>query len=184
MEQYTGKTFAKISTIAKGYYADCLFEDAILPNSDFSGMRFENCSFIRCDLSSANLTNTAFQEVQFKDCKLLGMPFDRCSAFLFSVAFRNCVLNYSVFFKRKMKQTSFMDCALKECDFSGAELQESSFVGCDLDLSRFDQSNLEKCDFSEARNYDIDPEINKIKGARFASQELHGLLRKYGIIVS
>jgi len=184
MEQHTGKTFSKISTLAKGHYADCLFEDASLSNADFSGMRFENCSFLRCDLSSANLTNTAFQEVQFKDCKLLGMPFDRCSAFLFSVSFKNCVLNYSVFFRRKMKQTSFVDCALKECDFSAAELQESSFSGCDLELSRFDQSQLEKCDFTEARNYDIDPESNKIKGARFSSQEIHGLLRKYGIIVS
>ena len=43
------------------------------------------------------------------------------------------------------------------------------------------QSHMEKSDFRGAFNYSIDPELNKLKGARFSAAGLGGLLGKYGI---
>ena len=40
---------------------------------------------------------------------------------------------------------------------------------------------LEKADFRGAFNYSLDPELNRIKGARFSPAGLAGLLGKYGI---
>ena len=45
----------------------------------------------------------------------------------------------------------------------------------------FENTILEKADFRTAYNYAIDPEINKIKRARFSSFGVAGLLQKYDI---
>jgi hypothetical protein len=47
----------------------------------------------------------------------------------------------------------------------------------------FDRTGLEKADFREALNFRIDPETNRIKGARFDLDGLPGLLVKWGIKV-
>jgi uncharacterized protein YjbI with pentapeptide repeats len=70
-----------------------------------------------------------------------------------------------------------------EVDFSQADLSGASFMGSDMSGTVFDRSNLEKADFREAVNYQIDPEINKVKGAKFDLEGLPGLLGKWGIKV-
>jgi len=47
----------------------------------------------------------------------------------------------------------------------------------------FSRNNLSGVDFRTASNFAIDPEDNKMKGAKFSSENLEGLLKKYGIIV-
>ena len=47
----------------------------------------------------------------------------------------------------------------------------------------FDNSNLEKVDFTTAFNFSIDPEINRIKKAKFSLAGVLGLLNKYDIII-
>ena len=39
-------------------------------------------------------------------------------------------------------------------------------------------------DFTTAHNYSIDPEINKIKKAKFSLSQLPGLLDKYDIVIN
>ena len=81
----------------------------------------------------------------------------------------------------KMKKTNFTKCSLKEVDFEEADLSSANFNNCDLYNTRFINTNLEKTDFCTATNYTFDPEINKIKGARFAYSGISGLLAKYNI---
>ena len=47
----------------------------------------------------------------------------------------------------------------------------------------FDQTILIKADLSSAKNFNIDPEMNRIKGAKFSKEGLAGLLKKYDIKV-
>jgi hypothetical protein len=47
----------------------------------------------------------------------------------------------------------------------------------------FEGTNLEKTDFRSAFNYSLDPEINRMKKARFSLPGVTGLLGKYGIEV-
>jgi hypothetical protein len=49
--------------------------------------------------------------------------------------------------------------------------------------ARFEESNLERADFRTASHYSIDPEMNKLKGAKFSLLGIPGLLDKYGIII-
>jgi len=49
--------------------------------------------------------------------------------------------------------------------------------------SIFDNSVLEKTDFTTASNYSIDPEINRIKKAKFSLPAVVGLLNKYDIVI-
>lgn len=83
----------------------------------------------------------------------------------------------------KMKNTIFSECSIKEVDFSSADLTGSSFLNCDLSRSLFQHTIVEKVDFRSAINFSIDPEINRIKNARFSSAGIIGLLDKYQIII-
>jgi uncharacterized protein YjbI with pentapeptide repeats len=111
----------------------------------------------------------------------MGIEFGAASDFLFSASFENCQLDYSSFVRKKMKKTNFIDCFLKEVDFTEADLTASSFKNCDLSNAVFRQTILEKVDFTTARNYVLDPEVNKIKKAKFSFPDVAGLLTKYNI---
>jgi uncharacterized protein YjbI with pentapeptide repeats len=80
-----------------------------------------------------------------------------------------------------MKNTTFQHSRLHEVDFSDCDLTLSVFDECDLAHAKFENSILEKVDFRTATNYSFDPEINRIKKARFSLLGVAGLLRKYDI---
>jgi uncharacterized protein YjbI with pentapeptide repeats len=112
---------------------------------------------------------------------MLGLHFEDCSDFLFAVHFDKCILNLSSFFKQKLKKTKFKECSLHEVDFTEADLGNASFDNCDLAGAKFEKSNLEKADLSTSFNYSIDPELNRIKKAKFSIAGITGLLDKYDI---
>jgi uncharacterized protein YjbI with pentapeptide repeats len=130
------------------------------------------------------MKSTALRDVTFLNCKLLGVRFDECNEFLFSVHFENCMLKFSSFHKLKLKQTRFQTCNLQEVDLAEADLTGSVFETCDLQRTLFDHTNLEKVDFRSSFNYSIDPEKNRIKKAKFSHEGAWGLLDKYDIEIS
>jgi uncharacterized protein YjbI with pentapeptide repeats len=70
---------------------------------------------------------------------------------------------------------------LQETDFTEADLTASLFDDCDLNRAVFYNTNLEKANFCSAFNYTFDPELNRIKKARFSRLGVIGLLEKYNI---
>ena len=167
--------------LIKGDYENCIFNNCIFSNSDLSEINFIDCEFNNCDLSIIKINNTAFRNVKFKDSKLLGVHFEDCNDFLFSVNFIACQLNLSSFYKRTLKKVRFIDCFLKEVDFTEANLTSSVFENCDLSGAMFVNSVLEKTDFRSSYNYSIDPELNRISKAKFSIPGIVGLLNKYNI---
>jgi uncharacterized protein YjbI with pentapeptide repeats len=127
------------------------------------------------------LTGTSLKTVHFKDCKLLGIHFNLCADFLFSVSFQDCVLDYSSFANKKMPKTKFASCSMKEVSFIGTNLTNSSFENCNLDNAIFNDTQLAGVDFKTAYNYKIDPEYNPMRKAKFSTQGIVGLLDKYDI---
>jgi uncharacterized protein YjbI with pentapeptide repeats len=97
------------------------------------------------------------------------------------LGFEVCNLNLSSFYKLKLKNMRFVNCTLHEVDFTEADLTASLFENCDLQRTLFANTNLEKADFRTAFNYSIDPELNRIKKARFSMPGVLGLLSKYNI---
>jgi len=169
--------------LTKGAYEQCTFFQCIFTNSDLSNIIFVECEFVECDLSMANVSGTAFQDSSFTNCKLLGLHFEHCNDLLFSVNFKECVLNLSSFYKCSLKRSIFMDCNLQETDFTESDMTGSILQGCDLSGAIFDHTILEKADLRRSFNFSIDPELNRIRRSKFSAGEIIGLLGKYDITI-
>ena len=172
---YSGKKSSKLE------FANCIFNNCNFSKADLSNDDFMDCHFKGCNFSLAVMENTGIKNSQFTGCKLMGIDFSRCNNFNFSASFENCPLDYCSFFRKKMKKTSFIDCSLKETDFTETDLSMAIFKNCDLLNACFMHSVLEKTDFRTAKNYVLDPEMNKIKKAKFSLAGIAGLLAKYDI---
>jgi uncharacterized protein YjbI with pentapeptide repeats len=70
---------------------------------------------------------------------------------------------------------------MHEVEFIQTDLTDSLFENCDLSGAIFENAVLEKADFRTAFNYSINPELNRMKKAKFALHGISGLLHKYGI---
>ena len=179
------KTFEKVDWINKRInhreFEDCTFKNCDFTNSDFSNNSFMDCEFIDCNLAMIDLTATSLKTVGFKNCKLLGIHFNKCTDFLFSVTFHDCVIDYSSFANKKMPKTKFNSCSMKEVTFTGSNLTQSTFDNCNLENAVFNDTLLAGVDFTSAYNYKIDPEFNPMKKAKFSMQGIPGLLDKYDI---
>ena len=178
---FTDKTFDRNDSLALGEYENCTFNNGNFSDSDFSNYKFSDCTFTNCNLSLTKLDKTAFRGVKFIDCKMLGLRFDTCHDFGLSVSFDGCQLNHSSFYKKKIKKTVFKNSQLQEIDFVEADLTSAIFDNCNLERATFDQTILENADFRTSHNYSIDPEINRIKKAKFSIMGVAGLLEKYDI---
>lgn len=178
---FQDKTFDRINSLTKGEYENCAFTNADLASSDLSEFKFIHCSFVGCNLSLARIDRTAFQDVTFKDCKMLGLRFDACSEFGLAFQFEGCQFNDCSFYKRKIKKTVFRRCQLQSVDFVEADLSGAVFDDCDLAQALFERTLLEKADLRTAYNYSIDPEANRIKKAQFSTAGISGLLKKYDV---
>jgi len=173
----------KIDLLSEVEFDNCTFINCNFSGLDLSNRSFYESEFLDCDLSNVRLLNTAFQEVSFNNCKLLGLRFDECKPFLLAFSFDSCTLNYSSFYQLKIPKTSFKGSTLLEVDFTEADLQYANFDTCDLSAALFDNTILENADFRDSRNFNIHPEANYIRNAKFSADSLLGLLFKYEIHV-
>ncbi|MEQ6121741.1 pentapeptide repeat-containing protein [Reichenbachiella sp. MALMAid0571] len=162
-------------------YDGCTFNRCNFLNSDLSHSIFLECTFNDCDLSMSQLKNTSLKDVTFKNCKLLGLDFSDCNQFLLQLSFTDCNLNLALFYQLKLKGTKFKNCSLHEADFTETDLTSSVFDNCDFTRAVFGNTVLEKSDLRTSYNYSIDPEINRIKKAKFSVHGAIGLLDRYDI---
>jgi uncharacterized protein YjbI with pentapeptide repeats len=112
---------------------------------------------------------------------MLGLNFDTCNEFGLSFGFENCLLNYASFYKTKIKKTIFRNSQLQETDFTECDLTGALFDNCDLARAVFSYTIIEKTDFRTSCNYSFDPEINRMKKAKFSLPAVLRLLDKYHI---
>jgi uncharacterized protein YjbI with pentapeptide repeats len=180
-------TFAKIDyseqKLSDHEFDSCTFINCNFSKSDLSNSDFLDCTFKECSFTGVKLNDTGLKNVSFIGCKLLGVDFTKCKDFLLSFNFEGCSLDYSTFLRKKIKNTLFKDCSIKEADFTETDLTASGFLNCDLSRTVFMHTVLEKVDFRSANNYSIDPELNRVKKAKFSSSGIPGLLEKYQIII-
>ena len=185
---HEGKTFEGIDfTVERPTareFAGCVFINCNFSKANLANDDFVDCQFRACNLSLATLDNACLKNIQFTGCKMVGIDFSRCNNFNFSVSFHDCPLDYCSFFQKKMKKTVFNNCSMKECDFTETDLTQAAFAGCDLQQAIFMRSVLEKADFRTAIHYTIDPDLNRIKKAKFSLAGIEGLLHKYELDIS
>ena len=180
---FQNKTFTKIDVVTAADYEDCRFDSCNFSNAALKGYHFSDCVFLQCNLTMANILGTAFREVLFQHCKLLGVHFSDVNAFGLAMHFEHCVLNLCSFYKLKLKSTKFIGCSLRETDFTETDLTDAVFADCDLTKAVFDQTILSGADLRSAHHFSINPTTNKLKGAKFSSTGLSGLVNQLGIII-
>jgi uncharacterized protein YjbI with pentapeptide repeats len=181
------KKFEKINftekPLALADYEGCSFVNCNFSDSNLSQMHFSDCEFRNCNLTATNLNGAVLHGVKFFDCKLMGVHFETCNVVLFVVSFEGCILNLSSFYQLKVKNTVFKKCILNETDFTGADLSNAVFDHCDMANAIFENTVLEKADLRTSFNYSIDPDINRIKKAKFSLPGVIALLAKYDIVI-
>lgn len=179
------KTFDKgdfvQSSLATGEYENCTFLNCNFSNADLSNMLFIECEFVDCNLSLAKLTKTVFRDVKFRGNKMLALRFEDCDKFGLAFSFDNCNLNNCSFYQTKLKNITFKNSQIHEVDFTECDLTGSLFDNCDLSGATFERTIIEKADLRTSFNYSIDPDLNRIKKAKFSLNGIAGLLGKYDI---
>ena len=184
---FDSETFVKVDftqqQIKKGEYDNCTFENCNFENVHASNIQFVECEFVNCNFSNAIVKATAFKDVVFDHCKMIGVKYNECDSFLLQLKFISCQLDFSSFYQLKIPNTVFIDCNLEEVDFSEANLQQSEFDSCNLKNAIFEGTNLEKADFSTSVNITLKPNNNRLKGAKFSNENVIGLLREFQIVI-
>lgn len=167
--------------LPKGEYARCRFVQCTFIRSDLSRIVFDECSFEECDLSLARINGTAFRNVRFARCKMLGLHFDTANAFLFSILPEHCDLDSCSFRGMRLEKIRFTHCDLRGADLSGTILKGAVLDHCGLRDTVFERTDLQQADLRNARDHVIDPERNNVKHARFSLEGLPGLLAKHAL---
>lgn len=187
-KENTGISFKDVHQekgVFRGYsFSDCTFTKCRFERVDFTGSAFFDCVFNHCELSLTTIVNASLRDVQFKDCKLVGIDFTKCDPSLFRIGFDTCLIDTCNFSSLKLKQTRFIRSIIRESRFIETILQEADFEDSDLEQTLFHQCDLEKANFSDAKNYSINPLTNKIKGAIFSLPEAVSLLKDLGICLT
>ena len=83
----------------------------------------------------------------------------------------------------KLKSTTFKDSSLQQTDFAEADLTQSTFDNCNLQDAIFENTILEAADFRTAYNINFNPNVNKLKGAKFSKSNIEGLLSMHQIVI-
>ena len=124
-----------------------------------------------------------FQEVQFKDCKMLGLRFDEVNTFRFSI---NCIrsqFDHASFYGLSLQKSSFNECNFLGADFSDVNASRSQLINSVFIDAVFDGTNLEDCDLTGSTDFYIDPSKNRIKGAIIPRHSLEGLLHQHKLTI-
>jgi fluoroquinolone resistance protein len=164
-------------------FEDCQFINCDLSYANLSHFTFINCVMDTCNLSLVKITDTGLQSVDFKDCKITGVNFGESSNFSLEVSFTKCVLDYTVWYKKKLKGVVFNECSFEEADFSETDFTNAVFEKCNLNRSIFNRTIIKGADMRTAYNFNIDPENNTITKAKFSADALSGLLIKYNLVI-
>lgn len=184
---YNGRLFDKVDLeglqLVGRQFEDCTFNGCDFSEIAFDDIQFTKCTFSSCNLSMVKFRGISLDQVHFIDSKLVGADFAAAKDFLFGANFTNCRLDYSSFIKKKNKKSFFKNCSLIGADFTETDLTSSTFERCDLAAAVFVRSNLKAADFTTSFNFDIDPEKNQLRQAKFSAHGLAGLLTRHGLLV-
>lgn len=80
-----------------------------------------------------------------------------------------------------LKGMKLEQCDLSGNNFSGADARETSWEKSRLRDAIFQRTDLRDADFRGSTDWTIDPSDNRLRGARFDSADLQGLVKGLGI---
>lgn len=187
--EFLSRTFSGFdlgeTAISNRSFDDCRFQDCNFNGARLEHCRFVDCAFESCNLSVCRLDRCRFSDVRFEGCKLVGIDWTTAqwpSIVLASpVGFRNCILNDSSFFGLSLPELTLEACKAHQVDFREGDFSAGRFCFSELTGCLFAHTDLSDADFTDAIDYDIDINLNTVRGARFSRQEAVRLLEHLGI---
>ncbi len=166
--------------IRSSTFLGCIFERCFLVESIVENCRFIECLFKNCDCGLLQVPNSTFSGSRFEDTKLVGVNWSQANWpdhwIGEPLAFNQCFLNHSTFLGIQLKAATFRRCEAVNVDFRQSDLSRADFAFTNLRDSLFQGTDLSMADLRFARNYQIDPSQNKVHKARFSLPEAMSLL--------
>lgn len=185
-DEYNDREFADVhvekSEIEDTAFRNCKFINCRFSECGFVDCVFEKCLFDRCDLSLLGVAHSSFRNTYFLASKVIGINWTQASNPA-SIHFKDCVINYSVFFGMSLARMKMLHCVAHEVNFADANLTGAILRETDFRKSVFSNTNLTRADFREAENYAIHPNHNTLKKTIFALPEAISLLSTLDIIL-
>lgn len=183
--EYLDRTFDAISlrqvSLGGAEYMGCIFRNCKLDSVDLSGCSFEDCQFIGCSLVDLKLNNARFQNVSFDECKIVGINFAALNDFLIAFSMRYSILMSCTFSDMSIPSTVFEGCQISDTTFTNCNLKKADFSGVSFVDGRIADCDLREADFIDASGFQIDPNANKMRAAKFSRTAAVELLNGYGL---
>ena len=138
------ETLPQIDILEKQTFTNLVFLD--ISNSILTECNFENCKFIKPNLSrieivNCSFTNCEFNSVNFHKSEFLNSTLDSC-------IFNNCTLTRTEFDRTSENRD---DCMIIKCQFFDCQLGGNTFVGGKLQDTTFVNSSLKNISFINFR---------------------------------
>lgn len=163
------------------HFENCHFEGLTFGEMDWRNTRFENCTFERCNLVGVRWTGARLHGVDFKECTVDRLRWSTLSPQFLNLSLHECQATGGDWSDLDLKGCKLIDSNLSACDFSGADARNVDWSGSKLTEVIFHRSDLREGDFRTAIEWNIDPQENRVRDARFASNNLEGLVGRMGI---
>jgi len=169
------------------------FENCQFMNSNFSESKFIDCKFVDCEFKSSNLSvvqfnNCFFSEVVFDECKIIGINWTKLKwptiKLTSSLYFYRSDVSDSSFYGLDLTGIIIEECKAHNVDLRAGDFSNASFIQTDFDGSLFMNSKLHSADFTDAINYNIDPNHNDIRKAKFTMPDVVNLLHRFDIEIN
>ena len=166
------------------------FDNCTFKNCDFNEAIFSKCNFVEsdfldCNLSLVKIHYSKFNDVTFRDSKLVGVDWTKVAwnnlATEAPISFYRSILNDCSFYGLSLQELIIEACKAHHVDFREGDFSRANFTHTDLTGSLFGNTQLTSADFSEATNYDIDVYQNNIKNAKFSRFDAIRLLESLEI---
>jgi uncharacterized protein YjbI with pentapeptide repeats len=183
---YGEREFLKVNYFEKEVlgteFYKCQFTDCNFYKTRFTDCEFENCTFEKCDMSLSSFTGSRLLDIEFKGTKIVGIDWTVLKK-PYRFNFTKCKLDNSSFYKMELNNLNMTECSAREIDFIEANLSKAVLSYSDLYRSRFNGSVLSFTNFSNAINYNINPNLCKMKKTIFTMPEAISLLNGFDIII-
>ena len=158
-------------------FSGCRFERCTFGEWELSRLSFVDCVFEKCEWSNARLENCTLQRVEFHHCRLTGAEWLRGT--VINVLFDGCMMDYASFSETKLDRVFLRDCRMRESLWADVKLSKARFEGTDLRRAQWIRTPLMGQDMSSCEIGGWNISLFDLKGVKVTAQqliELSGLL--------
>ena len=180
--EFASVDFSSINLVEHSFQ-NCLFTSCRFRETEMQSANFRFCVFKESEFVLTKVHNVTLNDASFESCRIMGINFSEFNNFGFFPAFKNCVIDNSIFNGICLRKGKIFTCKLVDCDFSACDFSEADFTNTVFKHVTISQCNLEKADFRYCQGYRINPDTNRVRKAKFSLPEAQSFLSFLDIII-